>query len=1025
MLLISPQETNSTPSMNIKKSLSSNLTRTRSRLMTNGNFLTALKTSKSASHMLTSDEDIEPPSPTIAQFDLIRQLNDYLNRTRQINNKTIDSTPLQTPTERLGGFEKFLFESNNSFISKNLTNRSSNSQDDYEKKFVGREWVFNEIDKFISSNQSILFLKGAIGSGKTRICEELMTTDSIFYTHFIQNDNQQSIDSFEFLKNLIKIMHNSTKNSEYRDYLAKNSHFFDKFYYLNSSKPNINFLKMKEINYLFEKCFLEPLKSTQNTKELYLIVIDQLDVCFSNQFKDNFNENDNQVDNDNDADYDNDDDDDEEEEESEEKEVKINENEDIAVNNLGLFIVQNIEKFPKNFKFLITCRSNLSFKNSFKRTNLFKNIEKLLNTSQTINLHSNEKSKHDIIQLIQTRIYESESLKKNLFYFQTGDQLQQNHQLKQFNTKFELNIQNKFIDYVLGISKHSFLFVDLILKLIEENQIQIKTLKFNNIPKNLNDLFQLIFNLCFSIINTTTANSYNKYLNEANILILCLISGKQISIDELYEILNENDNNGLEDENYFKKLLTNLKSYFLLINESSNTCKFRYRALSDWLFDKLKNRTSQIQFKKFNLKFGHYLYALHLYKKLASQINDNNNNDMKASNDFCIDYNQFLYYLVNSHVDTNSKVYLANLVLTSIKNKWFSLEMLLLNFDLMISRPSKLVFKFLLKKLLKPKSLDDISIQFSNGSSLPIIFIFASFDYKYLFQLAFRIFKLRLNLVNTDTNMSIISYACDSNSIEILKSVLKFVDFNTLFSLITDLDKKNLYSLLYAAKNGFIDAIDCVFDKYVWPSMAMMINFLSQIFVIASMYNQYELVDHLIEKYVQKNMLNGFSIDTVDSFKGETPLTMACTYGNINICKLLINKSHASLIQPNSKSLTPLLCAIKTNEWKVLEYLINNYMNLELLEKQIDKHNRNALMIAASEGHLAIIDILIEKGVNLGKQDCEGLTALGWACLKGHYNAVLNLLNNGANVNQTDYSGRTPLDLATFYGDSRLVREIF
>ena len=1038
-------------SNNIKKSQSAGLARSRSRLMTNGNL--ALKTSKSASHVLASsngneeidDEEVDddmppPPSPTIAQFDLVRQLNEYLNKTRLQNNKSIDLTPLhQTPIERCGGYDKFLFETNNSFITKNLTNKCS--IDDKSSKFIGREWVFDEVNKFINGNQSILIIQGSLGCGKTRICEEIMMnyfSHVLLYTHFCQFDDEKSIDSFEFLRNLIKIMHNSGKSSDYRDYLAKNTHYFDKYYNLNSTKPNINLLKMKEINYLFEKCLVEPLLASQQPREMHLIVLDQFDFCFSSQFSRNFSENDvDSTESDNDDDI-NDDieiyNDDDSDDDSDRESMKIN-NQDLPLNNLGLFIVKNIEKFPKNFKFLLTCRSNLSFKSSFKRTELYKNLKKLINTKACLDLHLDERSRQDIIELIQVRIFESESLKKNLFYFQTGDQQQQQqqqqnlYQLQQFNTKFELNIQNKFIEYVLGISKHSFLYVELLLRLIEENQIQIKTLKFNNIPKSLNDLFQLIFNLCFTIINTNSSN--NKYLNEANIIILALISHKPISFYEIQQILNSADDLTVveeDDESYLQTLIASLSQHFLCVSESSKTCKFRYQALRDWLFDKLTNAN---QLKKFNLKLGYYLYALHLYKNLINKIEELNESPMSSSvdfndksiKDFCIEFNRFLSYLLSSHVDTNSKIYLANSLLTSITCQRFSEEMLLLNFDLILSRPSTLVLKFLLRKLLKPKSLDNMCVTFSNNMSLPILFVYACFDYKYLFQVIFKIFKTKLSLINKETSMSIISYACDSNSVEVLKSVLKHIDFNTLFSLITDLDKKNFYSVLYAAKNGFINAIDCVFDKYIWPSMATMINYLSQVFVIASMYNQYALVDHLIDKHVGKDATAyGFHIDTIDSFKGETPLTIACTYGNINICKLLINKANASLQQPNSKSLTPLLCAIKTNEWKVLEYLLNNYLNLEMLERQVDKHNRNALMIVSSEGHLAIIDILIEKGVNLSRQDCEGLTALGWACLKGHYNAVINLLNNGANVNQTDYSGRTPLDLATFYGDSRLVR---
>ena len=56
------------------------------------------------------------------------------------------------------------------------------------------------------------------------------------------------------------------------------------------------------------------------------------------------------------------------------------------------------------------------------------------------------------------------------------------------------------------------------------------------------------------------------------------------------------------------------------------------------------------------------------------------------------------------------------------------------------------------------------------------------------------------------------------------------------------------------------------------------------------------------------------------------------------------------------------------------------------------------------------------------RQDREGLTALGWACLRGRVQAAQCLLDRGANVNHVDKTGRTPLDLAAFQGNPNLVQ---
>jgi ankyrin repeat protein len=61
-------------------------------------------------------------------------------------------------------------------------------------------------------------------------------------------------------------------------------------------------------------------------------------------------------------------------------------------------------------------------------------------------------------------------------------------------------------------------------------------------------------------------------------------------------------------------------------------------------------------------------------------------------------------------------------------------------------------------------------------------------------------------------------------------------------------------------------------------------------------------------------------------------------------------------------------------------------------------------------------------GACMLRQDREGLTALGWACLRGRVQAAQCLLDRGANVNHADKTGRTPLDLAAFQGNPSLVQ---
>lgn len=100
---------------------------------------------------------------------------------------------------------------------------------------------------------------------------------------------------------------------------------------------------------------------------------------------------------------------------------------------------------------------------------------------------------------------------------------------------------------------------------------------------------------------------------------------------------------------------------------------------------------------------------------------------------------------------------------------------------------------------------------------------------------------------------------------------------------------------------------------------------------------------------------------------------------------------------------------------------MNTDETVSLLEQR-DLVGRTALMLAASEGHINLLELFLDKGSSLETKDKEGLTALSWACVRGRVIAVQMLLDRGSDVNTNDNSGRTPLDLAAFQVNLSLVR---
>lgn len=71
----------------------------------------------------------------------------------------------------------------------------------------------------------------------------------------------------------------------------------------------------------------------------------------------------------------------------------------------------------------------------------------------------------------------------------------------------------------------------------------------------------------------------------------------------------------------------------------------------------------------------------------------------------------------------------------------------------------------------------------------------------------------------------------------------------------------------------------------------------------------------------------------------------------------------------------------------------------DVMVNGVDGDGETALMVAATVGHKAIVEMLLEKNADVNRQDDDGSTALIYASLYGHNEIVRMLLSRGAKVN--------------------------
>jgi ankyrin repeat protein len=81
-------------------------------------------------------------------------------------------------------------------------------------------------------------------------------------------------------------------------------------------------------------------------------------------------------------------------------------------------------------------------------------------------------------------------------------------------------------------------------------------------------------------------------------------------------------------------------------------------------------------------------------------------------------------------------------------------------------------------------------------------------------------------------------------------------------------------------------------------------------------------------------------------------------------------------------------------------------------------------MCAALEGDTARVKVLLNHGANVNATDLEGRTALMFAAINLHLDIVEMLLERGADVNARANDGATALMLAASCGDAAIVQAL-
>ncbi|CAN0018063.1 unnamed protein product [Lampetra planeri] len=173
-------------------------------------------------------------------------------------------------------------------------------------------------------------------------------------------------------------------------------------------------------------------------------------------------------------------------------------------------------------------------------------------------------------------------------------------------------------------------------------------------------------------------------------------------------------------------------------------------------------------------------------------------------------------------------------------------------------------------------------------------------------------------------------------------------------------------------------------------------------------------------------LLKAGSSVNLQSGDGQIPLHLSVQNGHYQVSELLLqHQANPCIVNNNNK--TPLDLACEFGRLRVVKLLLSSNVCPTLLEGRphdpSHPNSTSALHLAAKNGHVDIIRMLILAGVDVNRQTRVG-TALHEAALYGKTEVVRLLIESGVNVHIRNSYNQTALDIVNQFTGSQACLEI-
>jgi ankyrin repeat protein len=173
-----------------------------------------------------------------------------------------------------------------------------------------------------------------------------------------------------------------------------------------------------------------------------------------------------------------------------------------------------------------------------------------------------------------------------------------------------------------------------------------------------------------------------------------------------------------------------------------------------------------------------------------------------------------------------------------------------------------------------------------------------------------------------------------------------------------------------------------------------------------------EAVDAKDYKTVETSIKKGEDVNAANE-KGMFPLWLAVWNGDARMVDLLLKSgANARQIFKGETEIALLDVAAQEGPLDVVELLVKAGAEVN----KPDSHGQTPLRVAARNGRTDIVKFLLSKGAEVDTKGNDGATPLEHAASKGHLDIVKLLVEKGANINLQDKEGDFALGEAARHG---------